>query len=129
MRRIVAQVVPINDKEYYIALKVARVCTFICYLPSCLYLICYAQTIDELAKEVCFCKLAIIPDDFNAWAIECSGKYTNRRSEALLRAFVNLDVRQLHDTQRYSYAKYVSEETMTDIAYASNSLLCHCHWQ
>uniref|UniRef100_A0A1B0FLL6 Uncharacterized protein n=1 Tax=Glossina morsitans morsitans TaxID=37546 RepID=A0A1B0FLL6_GLOMM len=92
MRRIAAQVVPINDKEYYIALKVARVCTFICYLPSCLYLICYAQIIDELAKEVCFCKLAIIPDDFNAWAIECSGIYTSRRSEALLRAFVNLDV-------------------------------------
>lgn len=70
----------------------------------------------------------VVAGDFNAWAMEWGSICTNRRGDALLKAFSLLDVVLLNTGNRNTFEKN-GRGSVIDITFASSSLVRSTSWE
>ncbi|XP_017467153.1 PREDICTED: uncharacterized protein LOC108359692 [Rhagoletis zephyria] len=95
---------PLLGKSYYTRAKVDGFNFYSCYIPPS------------------------IAGDFNAWAVEWGSVHTNRRGDALLKAFSVLDAVLLNSGNKNTFEKN-GRGSVIDFTFASSSLVRSTSWK
>ncbi|XP_054083381.1 uncharacterized protein LOC128920325 [Zeugodacus cucurbitae] len=119
---------PLVDKPFYARAKIGGINFYSCYIPPSVSQSDFEKILDELVKEVLTTTMNVVAGDFNAWATEWGSIYTNRRGDALLKAFSVLDTVLLNTGNQNTFEKN-GRGSVIDITFASRSLVRTTSWQ
>lgn len=119
---------PLTGQSYYTRAKIGGINFYSCYIPPSVPQDEYEKTLDRLVKDVSNTTRNIVAGDFNAWATEWGSTYTNRRGDALLKAFSLLDTVLLNTGNTNTFEKN-GRGSVIDITFASSSLVRTTTWQ
>nr|AMS38371.1 hypothetical protein [Bactrocera tryoni] len=119
---------PLLGRSYYTRAKIGGIYFYSCYIPPSVLQGDYERILDELVRDALTTTPNVIAGDFNAWAIEWGSSYTNRRGNALLKAFSMLDAVLLNTGGRNTFEKN-GRGSIIDITFASSTLVRSANWK
>uniref|UniRef100_A0A034WR48 Putative 115 kDa protein in type-1 retrotransposable element R1DM n=1 Tax=Bactrocera dorsalis TaxID=27457 RepID=A0A034WR48_BACDO len=119
---------PLSGQAYYTRAKICGINFYSCYIPPSVQQNEYERILDNLVRDIANTTTNIVAGDFNAWAIEWGSTHTNRRGDALLKAFSTLDIVLLNTGNKNTFEKN-GRGSIIDITFASSSLVRKINWQ
>lgn len=119
---------PLLGKSYYTRAKIDGFNFYSCYIPPSIPQNEYENILDSLVQEARTTTMNVIAGDFNAWAVEWGSVHTNRRGDALLKAFSVLDAVLLNSGNKNTFEKN-GRGSVIDITFASSSLVRSTRWK
>uniref|UniRef100_W8ADE4 Putative 115 kDa protein in type-1 retrotransposable element R1DM n=1 Tax=Ceratitis capitata TaxID=7213 RepID=W8ADE4_CERCA len=117
-----------SQHEGFTHAKIGRVHFYSCYAPPSEPLEGFKNMLMRLVSDAAGKSPVIIAGDFNAWAVEWGSSKTTARGQALLEAFINLDIVVLNQGRKNTYQKG-NAGSIIDLTFCSAALLDLIKWE